>query len=81
MENSYRFFENKGCEYYPCHKGEETLNCLFCYCPLYAKEHCPGKPVYVVSGGCKIKDCSDCAFPHKQENYDLIMKCLQEKQD
>ena len=21
MENSYRFFENKDCKYFPCHKG------------------------------------------------------------
>ena len=31
MENSYRFFENKECQYYPCHKGIENMNCLFCY--------------------------------------------------
>ena len=43
MENSYRFFENKECQYYPCHKGIENMNCLFCYCPLYSREHCPRK--------------------------------------
>ncbi|MFW5671451.1 MAG: cysteine-rich small domain-containing protein, partial [Acetivibrio ethanolgignens] len=35
MENSYRFFENRECKYFPCHKGLKELNCLFCYCPLY----------------------------------------------
>lgn len=34
-KNSYKFFENKECEYYPCHKDMESINCLFCYCPLY----------------------------------------------
>ncbi|MBQ3009245.1 MAG: metal-binding protein, partial [Oscillospiraceae bacterium] len=36
MKNSFRFFENRDCEYYPCHKTDHPLNCLFCYCPLYS---------------------------------------------
>ena len=110
MENSYRFFANKACRFYPCHKGIEELNCLFCFCPLYFLEHCPGSPewIEVPSGkgkqACKeagneaepceqaseaderdkevctrrIKDCSGCTFPHKPENYDVIMKKLRE---
>ena len=29
----YTWFQNKECEYFPCHKGvrEEEFNCLFCY--------------------------------------------------
>ena len=39
-EKHYSFFQNRECEYFPCHKGAdpETFNCLFCYCPLYALE-------------------------------------------
>ncbi len=47
MKNTYRFFVNKDCEYYPCHESVEELNCLFCYCPLYGREYCPGDPEYV----------------------------------
>ena len=36
-ENSYRFFSNRECQYYPCHEGIEEMNCLFCYCPLYER--------------------------------------------
>ena len=43
-ENSYRFFSNRECQYYPCHEGIEEMNCLFCYCPLYERRHCPGNP-------------------------------------
>lgn len=25
-ENSYRFFQNKECKYFPCHEGAEELN-------------------------------------------------------
>lgn len=25
MENSYRFFSNRACKYFPCHKGLRTL--------------------------------------------------------
>ncbi len=76
MENSYRFFENTDCEYYPCHKDIEHLNCLFCYCPLYNMEHCPGNPSYKEKDGKKIKICTDCTFPHQPDNYDVIMEYL-----
>ena len=53
MENSERFFENKDCKYYPCHDGLEHINCLFCYCPMYRLEHCPGTPEYFEKDGKK----------------------------
>jgi len=81
MKNSYCYFENRDCEYYPCHKGAEALNCLFCYCPLYTKENCPGSPSFIECGGRQIKDCSRCVFPHQPENYEVLVKYLQEKQD
>lgn len=80
----YKFFEHKKCEYYPCHKlgSNEEFNCLFCYCPLYEKSNCPGTPRYFVgSDGSKIKDCSDCLYPHNRKNYDAIMKALGAKED
>ena len=45
-QNSYRYFKNDQCKYYPCHKIEEgqDFNCLFCYCPLNQYEDCPGNP-------------------------------------
>lgn len=76
MNNSSRFFENKECEYYPCHKGIKEMNCLFCYCPLNGMEHCPGTPEYIEASGKRIKDCSNCTFPHRAENYDVIIKFL-----
>ncbi|MDE7133052.1 MAG: cysteine-rich small domain-containing protein [Lachnospiraceae bacterium] len=76
MENSYRFFENRDCQYFPCHKGLEDFNCLFCYCPLYLIEKCAGNPHYIQRDGRKIKDCTNCAFPHRPENYDAIIQFL-----
>ena len=35
MKNSFYYFENRDCQYYPCHKEMAEMNCLFCYCPLY----------------------------------------------
>ena len=72
MENSYRFFENRECQYFPCHKGLENFNCLFCYCPLYNKEKCPGNPSFIEKEGRKIKVCTNCSFPHRPENYDAV---------
>ena len=76
MEHSYRYFENKNCEYYPCHKNIENLNCLFCYCPLYGREDCPGTPSYIERNGKQMKVCTNCTFPHLPENYDTIIKLL-----
>lgn len=77
--NSSRFFENRACVYYPCHKEIEHMNCMFCYCPFYLREHCPGKPEYWERDGKTIKVCTNCTFPHQPENYDIIMKMLSGK--
>lgn len=72
MENSYRFFQNKDCAYFPCHKvsDESGFNCLFCYCPLYALgDSCGGNCTYTQDG---IKDCSACLIPHSSKGYDYI---------
>lgn len=69
---SYKFFQNKECEYFPCHKTADAqgFNCLFCFCPLYALgENCGGNFVYLENG---IKDCSACLLPHKKQSYDYI---------
>lgn len=82
MHEHFKFFENRECEYYPCHKAESTIkegefNCLFCYCPLYTKEKCPGTPAYICdSSGRRLKDCSGCTFPHRAENYDKIIRYI-----
>ncbi len=74
MNSSY--FENRACEYYPCHK-RENINCIFCFCPLYNFEDCGGTPEYIEGkDGKMIKDCSKCVYPHIQENYDEIIKRL-----
>ena len=72
MNEHYKYFCNRECEYFPCHKTENSddFNCLFCYCPLYALgDRCGGNFRYIQGG---IKDCSGCLFPHKRENYDKI---------
>ncbi len=76
MRNSHRFFENKECRYFPCHKGLQDLNCLFCYCPMYQRKDCPGDPRYFARDGEQIKDCSGCVFPHQPQNYDKIIQLL-----
>lgn len=76
MEASYKYFENKACKYYPCHEGMTELNCLFCYCPMYRMDNCPGNKTYIERDGKKIKNCTDCTFPHRIENYEKIIKIL-----
>ncbi len=70
----YDFFQNRECEFFPCHNGadSEQFSCLFCYCPLYALgDRCGGDFTYTENG---IKDCSNCLRPHRRENYAQIMK-------
>lgn len=70
---NYKFFSNTKCEYFPCHKtnDSENFNCLFCYCPLYAlKDKCGGNFRYTEKG---IKDCTNCTLPHQRKNYDYII--------
>ena len=76
MKNSYRYFENRACKYYPCHEGTEELNCLFCYCPLYHMDNCPGNPTYKVRNERTVKICSACTFPHRAENYERIIELI-----
>ena len=69
----YSFFQNRNCEYIPCHKTDKTddFNCLFCYCPLYALgDKCGGNFTYLASG---FKDCSACLIPHRRGNYGRIL--------
>ena len=73
---NYDFFQNKACEYFPCHPcaDKETFSCLFCYCPLYALgDRCGGDFTYTENG---IKDCTNCLRPHRRENYPYIQKQL-----
>jgi len=70
---NYRFFQNKACEYFPCHQGipEEDFNCLFCFCPLYALgKRCGGNFTYTEKGR---KSCKNCSLPHRREHYDTVM--------
>lgn len=76
--NSSRYFENRDCSYYPCHKGLENMNCMFCYCPFYTKQNCPGNPEFLEKNSKKIKSCMNCNFPHRAENYDKMMQLMGE---
>ena len=70
---NYEFFQNKACEYFPCHKCADTdnFNCLFCYCPLYALgDGCGGNFRYTEKG---IKDCTNCLIPHSPNGYDYVL--------
>jgi len=72
-DNSYKYFKNTACKYYPCHKTtNEFFNCMFCYCPLYLLEDCGGN--YVDYKG--IKDCSNCLIPHSKNGYEYVNKKL-----
>lgn len=75
MKNNSKYFCNRECEYYPCHKGMDDLNCLFCYCPMYHYK-CPGNYRVFEANGKRLKDCMECTFPHIPEHYDAIMQVL-----
>ncbi len=77
-KQSYRFMQNRQCEYFPCHQGiaEEEFNCLFCYCPLYTLgRKCGGNCHYTAQG---LKSCAGCTFPHIAKNYERIIARYEE---
>jgi Zn-finger protein len=78
MKTHYRYFKNRKCEYFPCHKNAEkrTFNCLFCYCPLYPLgDKCGGAFLFTKKG---VKDCSACALPHSPGGYEYIRSRIDE---
>ncbi len=82
--NSYRFFQNRECEFFPCHEvqDEDAFNCLFCYCPLYLEDNCLGSPEYIITGrGQRIKDCSSCLVVHSPEMYDKVIAHLRRQDE
>lgn len=82
--NSYRFFQNRECEFFPCHEvqDEDAFNCLFCYCPLYLDDNCIGSPEYIITGrGQRIKDCSSCLVVHSPEMYDKVIAHLRRQDE
>ena len=82
--NSYRFFQNKDCKFFPCHEvqDEDDFNCLFCYCPLYLDDNCIGSPEYIITGrGQRIKDCSSCLVVHSPEMYDKVIAHLRRQDE
>ena len=79
MKNSYKFFSNSDCKYFPCHNTLESdnFNCIFCYCPLYFMgEKCGGNFIY--SGVKQIKNCKDCNLPHNPEYFEIVMSKLKD---
>lgn len=75
-EYGYNYYENRQCQYYPCHRAAtDEFNCLFCYCPLYAlKDKCGGNFTYTDNG---VKDCSNCLIPHSSNGYEYVMSHIQ----
>ncbi len=75
---NYAFFQNKECEFFPCHKTNDidNFNCLFCYCPLYALGDKCGGNFKIINDS--IKDCSDCLLPHIRDNYGYIQEKFSE---
>ena len=47
-----------------CHETNNTLNCFFCYCPLYEEPDCGGEYIILNNG---LKDCSACLKSHEEE--------------
>lgn len=82
--NSYRFYQNRECKFFPCHEvqDEDDFNCLFCYCPLYLDDNCIGSPEYIITGrGQRIKDCSSCLVVHSPEMYDKVIAHLRRQDE
>jgi Zn-finger protein len=71
---SYKFFQNKECEFFPCHRTDK-INCLFCFCPLYYYE-CGGDFIILDNGR---KDYLNYLLPHSDYGYDCVIGILKKE--
>ena len=86
---SFKFFQNKECEYFPCHKKVplNQFNCIFCFCPLYNYHKCGGIIKYIEDILVDTKniiyrrDCSSCDLPHYKNQYDNIINAVRLKEN
>ena len=76
MKYSSSFFQNRNCEYFPCHEVADIdkFSCLFCFCPLYHMKDCSGNPRWLSTG---VKDCFGCTWPHT--HYEEVIQVLREE--
>ena len=75
---NFSFYSHKECEYFPCHitDDEDSFNCLFCFCPLYAfGRDCGGDFTHTPRG---IMDCSGCTVPHGRAGYGYVIRKLKD---
>lgn len=67
-KEGFDFFQNRACEYFPCHKGvaDEDFNCLFCYCPLYLLgDECGARILSICQMVLKIVPTARCPIAEK----------------
>ena len=76
-QQGFCYFQNQACEFFPCHKVEDTeyFNCMMCFCPLYfLPEDCGGNYQLSPRG---IRDCTNCTIPHERGGYGYIINRLE----
>ena len=79
MSTNYKCFSHRDCEFYPCHRNADPgpFQLPFLLLSLYfLGRECGGEYRLLDNG---VKDCSDCLFPHRPENYDAVVQKLQQK--
>jgi len=81
VDNSYKYYENKGCMFFPCHPGlyknKGLHNCLFCYCPLFFIDDCGGNFINIDRpDGTVMKDCSPCTKNHGENSHEFVVRKL-----
>lgn len=84
--NSHRFFSNRDCRYFPCHRlpdgtdFSDDFNCMFCFCPFYLLgDECEGN--HFVSETSGLKNCKNCHLPHLPEFYDKVIAYMKSKKE
>ncbi len=77
-EKHYDFFQNRLCEYYPCHPVQTPRPSAACFATVRSTPWvtgCGGNFHYTPNG---IKDCTHCLRPHIRENYSKILEKMPE---
>jgi Zn-finger protein len=77
QSQNFKGFQNKACEFWPCHPEEEMdgMGCLSCYCPLYFLK-CPGTYTRLPDGR---KDCSGCTLIHRKGGWEIVQQYFSDR--
>ena len=65
----------------PATRGWRILTAYSVIALFICGKKCPGSPRFLDIRGKIVKDCTDCTFPHRPENYDAVIQWIKRENE